>query len=338
VTTALTSAIVVVAGWFTPLRDVMHGALLTVAVVAFLPFVFALIGFAFLGIVGSLCVLAALFGEPVDPAVGVEGAAAGCQLSLEVAPGYYRWLAKRRHPAFWGFWAGCLVGAGLLSLVLLGLVVPGESRTAQRFAEAQSAIEVYRDATGILPSPTESGQLSIAELGGLPEELRKTPVLLDGFGRPVHYRLESATPTLFKIGGLEVSAGQGLRYRLSSLGFDGTESNDDLELVGPAFRVSGVGMTELAKKVLSKMTDSAARQFLMHIAAEGGKLEPMVDAIAQSESYRKLTKLLGALATKDGTKARQWATRMELILALRARIGSTTDKDEPEAERKNSTP
>lgn len=327
-TTALISLVVVTTAWFTPLRDVLHGALLTVAVVAFLPFILALIGLVLLGIVVMICAIGAIFGEAVDPTAGLEGAAAGCELSVAVAPGYYRWLARRRHPFFWGLWAGCLVGAGLLGLLLFCVVIPGESQTALRFAAIQGAIEEYRLVTGVFPAPTEAAHLDVSELEGISEEIRTESLFLDGFGRPVRYSLEVATPTLITIGGLNVSSGRGVRYRLTSLGFDGVESKDDLIFAGPAFRVSGDGHAGILDNVAGKLQGGAAKQYLKQLASKGGKLEPMIDALAETESYRQLTRLLESFNDAGDSKLRRWSTKMDLILTLRDSRGSSTSKDD----------
>src|SRR5687767_12255661 len=84
------------AGWLTGLRQVMHVALLSVATVAFFPFVVIA---ACLFLIAACALLVAFGGDGGgggDP--HAEGLAEGVAAAAMAIPRYYRWLASQRHP------------------------------------------------------------------------------------------------------------------------------------------------------------------------------------------------------------------------------------------------
>jgi hypothetical protein len=199
---------VVLAGWFTGLRAVMHGVFLTVAVAAFLPLV--VIGFGVL-VMGLVLVLAALTCD--------DGAGAGVEfvlLGTQLGPPYYRWLGRQRHPVFWGIPLGLLLGGVLLWGLIALLILPGESLTARILTEAHLEVERLRRETGRHPPPTPQGALAL-DRGG------RVQVVRDGFDRPLHYRV--------------AGSGAVSSYVITSLGYDGRPGRDDL-CVGDSTRAA----------------------------------------------------------------------------------------------------
>ena len=195
VATLLTAVVVVLAGWFTGVRDVMHTVLLTFAVIALLPVILVGAAMAFVIAIG---VMGALHGEPI--ALRVPGKRA-------LAERYYRFFARREHPVFWALPAGAVLGALVLGLVIGVTIVPGEGKTVERMAAAQAAIESHYRAHAAFPVPTPDGTLAI-----------DGQVLGDGFGRPFRYRVRGAW--------------KAASWSLQSTGYDGARDADDLCLSG----------------------------------------------------------------------------------------------------------
>lgn len=117
---------------------------------------------------------------------------------------------------FWAIPLGLLLGGLLLWGLIALLILPGESRTARILAEAHLEIERIRRETGRHPAPTPQGILALDRDG-------RAQVVLDGFDRPLHYRV----------------AGRGAvsSYVVTSLGYDGRPGRDDL-CVGDSTRVA----------------------------------------------------------------------------------------------------
>jgi hypothetical protein len=208
----VTASALVAVGWLTELRHVMHAALLAVAVFALLPLI--LIGGALLLVlVVSLAIAAAAaLGGDGDADLGGLGTGDLAEGGVWLAPRYYRFLGRQRHPVFWGVPAGLALG-GLVLWGVLGLaVLPGESSTAQILAQARADIDSRYRETGDFPRPDEL-------------------VVRDGFGRPLEYRLSGR----WKL----------KSWTLVSLGFDGEPSSDDLCVSG------STRMVELAEKALA---------------------------------------------------------------------------------------
>jgi hypothetical protein len=208
---AVTALALVVAGWTSGLRQVMHGALLALATAALLPF--ALIAGALLVIAAAGLVVAsagALGGaHDLSPDhVGWGLGEAVVEGGKRLIPRYYRFLARRRHPLFWGVAGGLLVGALLLWALIAVVVVPGEARTARALAAARADVEQSYATSGALPRPDDQGHLSIASGGAR----------ADGFGRPLQYQVSGR----WKLAS----------WKLTSLGFDGRPSSDDLCVSG----------------------------------------------------------------------------------------------------------
>jgi hypothetical protein len=206
VAAALTAVALVVAGWMSGLRHVMHGALLTLAVAALLPFIVLAAAVLVILLVGLVLALTAAAAGS-DDAPGLDGVGevviGGAQALL--AP-YYRFLGRQRHPVFWGVPAGLLLGGLLLWALMAALVLPGETRTVRALTEAKAAIERIHDQSGQFPRPDDRGQLPVEGLGH------------DGFGRPLKY----------EVSGRWMLAS----WTLTSLGFDGKPSDDDLCVAG----------------------------------------------------------------------------------------------------------
>ena len=129
----------------------MHGAFLALAVAALLPFLITLAVLLAITVVGAI-LLAPL-------AVGSHGGGAEILIDAKlpvvragnrflVAP-YYRFLARRRHPLFWGTGGGVLLGALLLWALIGAVVLPGEARTTKILIDAKDRIEhAYQDGHG----------------------------------------------------------------------------------------------------------------------------------------------------------------------------------------------
>jgi hypothetical protein len=204
----VTAAIVVGAGWLTGLRDVMHGALIAVAVAALLPIL--IIAAGALLIVGSIAFTAAAVAftdVPVDPGGPIEGGVAIVDGGGRLLPRYYRFLARQKNPVFWGAGIGVLLGGLILWAALAILVLPGEARTTESLAGAQHAVELHYAHAHAYPRP-DDGQLSIDGV-----------VAEDGFGRPLEYRVR---------GGWRVAS-----WTLRSYGYDGERGTaDDLCVSG----------------------------------------------------------------------------------------------------------
>jgi hypothetical protein len=209
----VTASALVAVGWLTELRHVMHAALLAVAVFALLPLL--LIGGVLLLVLVvslALAAAAALGGggdADLDGLVGTGDLADG---GVWLAPRYYRFLGRQRHPVFWGVPAGLALGGLVVWGVLALAVIPGESSTAQILAQARADLDERTRETGDFPRPDEL-------------------VVRDGFGRPLEYRVSGR----WKL----------KSWTLVSLGFDGEPSSDDLCVSG------STRMVELAEKALA---------------------------------------------------------------------------------------
>lgn len=216
-TAAVTSVTIVVIGWMTGLRAVMHAAILSVATVALLPFVLVASGLLLLmGIGFVFALLASLGGEHLAIDHGLYGAG-----ELWVGGGrwfasrYYRFMARQRHPLFWGFPAGVLFGGLILWALIAALVLPGEARTARILGRTMATIDqIYRD-TGEFPPPDAHGHLTgrLSDGNGA-----AGTVLVDGFGQPLHYEVSGR----WKLAS----------WLLVSSGFDGKAGADDLCVSG----------------------------------------------------------------------------------------------------------
>jgi hypothetical protein len=217
-------AVVTALGWLSDLRAVFHGTIIVMSVAAFLPLFLALaIVLAFL----AMSAVAILSGDPDAAPLASDAYATSEGLVVffrRVFVPYYRFLFTRRNPALLGAACGFLLGALLVWALLSRLVLPGEVCTLKRMAAIQGAIEQRH-----YPNPLPGQRIDRAMLG---QEAKGWPfcaapatgpdgsaaILLDGFGRPLTYKVAGRWPLT--------------SYRLSSLGYDGKESSDDLCLGG----------------------------------------------------------------------------------------------------------
>lgn len=203
----ITAAVLVIGGWFTDAREVMHDALISLAVVALLPL--AIIG-AFLAAMLVIGLVLALPAAAIDAAdVPLEGAA---DIAIEggghFIPWYYRFFTRQRHPVFWGIPAGILLGALVLWAALALTRLPHERDTAAALQTAKDKVEqVYKD-TGSFPAP------------------RGGHLVLDG----VTYKDGFDQPFVYDVGGVWKLA----HWSLRSYGYDGEKSDDDLCISGKA--------------------------------------------------------------------------------------------------------
>jgi hypothetical protein len=204
----ITALVVLIVGWFTDVRQLLHWVLLTLAITAFLPFVIIGGGLA----VGVILALAgAVLGAGAGGAEIGEGVTTVGALMLRP---YYRFLGRRRHPVFWGIPVGMLLGCLLLGTVIALVIVPAETRTVQILAETQQQIEKFHKKAGRFPTPDDEGRLTSKALGLQAAGAGNNDFILDGFGRPLHFSLR----------------GKGIlaSYTLISWGYDGKPGRDDL--------------------------------------------------------------------------------------------------------------
>jgi hypothetical protein len=224
---AVASAILVL-GWTTGLRHVLHALLLAASLIAFFPFV----------LLASLAALILLFGVMLALAAalsGGDGVLDGLGSHAVVAAGgdngsrvsrwvhlYYRFLARRRHPAWLGASAGVLFGSLLCWALLAAFVVPKETSTMQTLVQAQVHLAQLRSQAGHYPLPDAHGHF-VTESG----------VLTDAFGNAVVYELQGRRGAQ--------------SYRLTSLGADGRSSSDDLCVAAKT------GLAALAERIVQPL-------------------------------------------------------------------------------------
>jgi hypothetical protein len=234
---AITAATLVVIGWMSGLRQVMHGALLALAVAALLPFVLVAGGLLVVMLIGFLLALSAAVagaGDAFDD--GLPGAGeAVVDGGGWLIPRYYRFLGRQRHPVFWGIPAGGLFGGLLLWALLAVFVVPGETRTVRDLTEAKAGIERLYSESGGFPRPDEHGHLRLEP---------NRPVLEDGFGRPLNYDVSGR----WKLAS----------WTLTSLGFDGKPSADDLCVSGSTGLLEWAGKVEHVARLLNNIKSGSA--------------------------------------------------------------------------------
>jgi hypothetical protein len=191
----VTVAIGVAAG-LTGVRRIAYGALTALVLAGLGPVLLVVGGLAALMAV-SLAVGLAGGGAAGD--AGLSGVGEGVVVGgAKLGSVYYRLWRRLRHPMAWGLGAGLVLGTALLWIVLGFYVIPRERRTLDVLRSAQSAIEQSYAEAGVYPATV--------------------PVTLDGFGRAISYQLAGK----WKLAS----------YTLSSLGFDGRPSDDDLCVTG----------------------------------------------------------------------------------------------------------
>jgi len=212
---AATSIALVATGWLTGIREVMHGALLTLAIVAFFPFALVAAVISLWLTALHVSVIAAALGQAVGP-LPDDPITPTVNLAVWLTPRYYGFWARRRHPGLWGVPFGGLTGCLLLGGLIVTLVLPGEARTVRALEEAQRRIEGYYQQHKQYPDPDVEGRLTQAALGG--GRGMRDDVMTDGFGRPLVYRVSGR--------------GRLASYSVKSLGFDGRPGRDDLCISG----------------------------------------------------------------------------------------------------------
>jgi hypothetical protein len=200
---------VIMVGWFTGFREIVRGAVVSVAVFALLPFAIITAGIGLALLLLWISLILSLLSHGGDVVISGVGEEAIVESGVRMIPGYYRWLATRRHPVFWGVPLGLVLGALTLSWMLALVDVPKEENTAQSLAEVHALIERFYNEKGSYPKPTEAGQLTWAALG----QPEKGMLVLDGFARPLEYRVGGA----WKVA----------TYRIRSFGYDGRPGGGD---------------------------------------------------------------------------------------------------------------
>jgi hypothetical protein len=205
---------ILVAAMLAGVRRIAYGALAALVVAGLWPLLILLGAFAALMI---LAVLVGLVGGEGVGDIGLGDASEGAvRGGAKLASSYYRFLARLRHPVLWGAVAGAVAGTAVVWAILALYVVPRERRTLETLLHVQLALEDEYQRTGSFPRPTGEGTVPPALLDE-PAGQPATPIL-DGFGRPILYDLKG----LWKLAS----------YTVSSMGFDGHPSDDDLCLTG----------------------------------------------------------------------------------------------------------
>ncbi|HET7543789.1 MAG TPA: hypothetical protein VFK05_28150 [Polyangiaceae bacterium] len=235
-------------GWWTHVRSVMYGALLFFLAGALLPFLVLVVVLALLSIAAFV---AALSGG--DLHVAAPEASGVAEAWTRFTSGYYRLLAKQRGPWFWGVALGFVIGTLALWAALAVWVVPGETRTMKILASARDDIERAQRESGKYPAPDADGHY-----------VQQGNVVLDGFGQPLHYRVEGR----WKLAS----------YVLVSWGFDARPSDDDLCVQGGGKLLGVSRAAEALARLLEGNPDSASfSERLSSVRAarcSGSQIEP----------------------------------------------------------------
>jgi len=124
---------------------------------------------------------------------------------------YYRWLARQQQPALLGAFSGLALSTLMLWAFLAVFVIPKETETLQRLAEAQAEVERIQKRTGTYPEAIQNRLM----IGDAPA--------LDAFGRALEYNVKGSR----LIGS----------FTLRAYGYDGRKSADDL-CVGGATKLA----------------------------------------------------------------------------------------------------
>jgi hypothetical protein len=142
------------------LRQVLHGALLAIAAIAFLPFVLIAAGLLIALIGGFVVAASAVLGEGIEGGSVFEAGGSLIEGGGGLVRPYYRFLARLRQPLILGGAGGVVLGVLLLWAVLAVMVIPGEARTVEVLAAARAQIEQIYDEQGSYPPPDSAGHLS----------------------------------------------------------------------------------------------------------------------------------------------------------------------------------
>lgn len=201
---------VLLLGWLTGLRGILHALLIRLGSAALLPFVVVL---AAVALVAAVSLAVGLVAE--EAAAGASGRAAIGGTLARVYDAYI--LRQRRQPLLWGLGAGLGLGVVGVWLVLAALVVPLETRTLSLLLLAQARLDAGRHG-GAPPAPAADGLLHASAVRDGAAESGDDRVL-DAFGHAITY---------------EPGRGAGAStYTLRSLGLDTVPSRDDLCVRGP---------------------------------------------------------------------------------------------------------
>ncbi|HJX54117.1 MAG TPA: hypothetical protein VJ801_15225 [Polyangia bacterium] len=220
---------IAVIGWVSDLRGALHGMLLVMSVAAFFPLLVVLAGIL---LFVALSLIAVVAGDSDASPSAVEAHAMGeglVVLGKRLLVPYYRFLFTRRSPLFLGAVSGLLLGTILLWVLLALIVLPGELCSLKRLTAMQDAVDHYYKLHGNYPVPVQGKWLDRRVLSGEEpdwpacqaasvETDGSDVILLDGFGRRIHYQVA---------GHWRLAS-----YRLTSLGYDGREGKDDICLAG----------------------------------------------------------------------------------------------------------
>ena len=259
-TVSLVCGLLVTIGWASDLRGTFHGMLLALSVAAFLPLLVVL---ACIVLFFVVCLVAVMAGDSVGP-----GAADSVALSeglvvffKRILVPYYRFLFTRRSPIFLGAVSGLLLGTTLLWALLTLVVLPGEVCSLGRLTAMQDAIDGYYKLHGKYPSPVQDKWLGQYVLSDNQPNwpVCKAPsveteggdaVLLDGFGRRIHYSV----------------AGRGrlASYELRSFGYDGRQGDDDICLTGETRGQAAVDRVAKAVDSVRRLFHSASGKPALH--------------------------------------------------------------------------
>jgi hypothetical protein len=222
-TVAIVFLVVLLSGWFTGIKQVMHTALLSVTVFAFLPVIILaavilipIILMLTLIVIGLLASLLSGDGGGGDIGGGEADANSATPeaqtASVVFLHEYYEWMARQRSPYFWGVPVGVLLGGAILWGLISWLIVPKEMKTSEALLRAEQSVKVQYEAQKSFPTPGANHSFPQA-----PDQ-ENSPPLLDGFGRPFLYHV--------------TKNGSQMSYRIKSLGFDGKPGKDDLCVAG----------------------------------------------------------------------------------------------------------
>lgn len=202
---------VLLLGWFTDMRGVMHALLIRIGASAPVPFAVAL-GLAALFAAGALA--SALVADAATPARLEQAAAGGGWLGRSF---YAQVQRQQQHPFLWGLGSGVALGLVGIWLVLAALVVPLDMGSLDLLLFSKVRIDAAHP-SGSLPAASDG--LLHPSAWNAPAEAGDAAAL-DNFGHPIQVERDPAGS-----------------YTLRSLGLDGRASNDDLCVHGSAPQAS----------------------------------------------------------------------------------------------------
>lgn len=215
---------VLLLGWLTGLRGVMHALLVTIGATALVPFVIVLGAVA---LVAATSLASALLADAASLQRATGSANEGRWRRI-----YHAQLARQRQsPLAWGLAAGCALGTVGLWLVLTALVIPLETSTLGLLRLTQVRLSAT-PSDG--PQPVVGSDEPLRQSAWNPKALEgpDEPVR-DAFGHPITRQARDVAGA----------------FTLRSLGLDGVPSRDDLCASGqtgssPADAASGLPIVE----------------------------------------------------------------------------------------------